>query len=338
MGYYKSDFQKLFREIFLSPQNSLDRMVRAGVLGLPFLTYPIIVLYENSDGTRLVSPHNVLEYASVLLISVAVALSGISLGFFVAMTAVHGRKLRWVHFILGMLGFRASAAELKRVRQNTEMLKKHPLSVNTIESSVVLAGMLNRALQAVVPDFRYTAAWWRSRKLLRVAPEIVAAHMDYLETDDAFHSALQHAVEKHYEIFGETDKSLDQTLVYVSVSRDVPDINTLVLMNKYLVAGKSPLQRESSYGRYAYDATPRLAGMNSGYSALLCIPRWMCDSLLTLKQFDGEPASATGTYKDTVAFLWNRNRSNLYHQPTKLVAAAKRLDKNRRGEVEHYVD
>ncbi len=332
MGYYKSEFTTLFREIYRSPRNLYDRIFRAGTLGLSFAIYPIILFSEDSDGTRLVSPHGVLEHLALIPVAAAATLGAVSVAFFIAMTAVHGRKLRWVHFALGMLGLRASAKVLKSVKEYTEMLGSTPPSLDTNEKSMVLARMLEKFTSSVVPDHPYTTAWWRSHTLLRTARELVAAHLDYLESDDAFHSALMRTTEKHHVIFGDVDKPLDQTLVYTSVSGQVLDYGTLVLMKRYLVAGEDPLQWEPHY-----NVGQIRVGMRHGYSALLCLPRWVCETHLAFEQFGPDPAPANGTYKDTVAYLWSADRHNMYHQPTKLVAAAKRLDMSRRGDLELFV-
>lgn len=307
--------------------------VRLFAFGMPVLIYVISLLSHNDDGTPVADPDGIVEHGAYIVL--------LYLGFLIVYAAtialVIGSQTKTGEMVLDRIahtiGLRSSPMISKNLRRTARTLSGTEFTPENLTENLRLAYEAEQHMAWYRTEPRWSVAGCMTRRLHRKVANRIQAVRSYA-TSEAAHRAAR---EKAAEILGRTNDELDEALVYFSVDGRL-DGYALILAERYKIAGKDPLESQNTW-RF------ELVGEHYSYAALLCGPVWVHESNLArgdaykddvlIKTSDS--ARASGTYKDTVANLWNADRWHMYHKPGRLVKAAKLLDRNRRGGTEHFV-
>lgn len=306
-------------------------------LGTTTLMY-ILAVYVPDDETKktLANPQGVLAHILVFAISAA----SVAAFFLLVVAIVTFCETEWcsarLSWFAAFLGMSSSPRAFKQARRTLRTLEKEQGSLSTAISRYKQAGLLLKTAQRFDTEPPHTIARVRAERLvLRIIAAETAAR-EALRSDELYSQA-------HFEVMGSLASSADSSpngeeWCYVSVTGIVRHPAALVLLARFQIAGLDP------FGMSDRLWDDSLASDEYGFSALVLAPRWVCQHAFTGKDTDSyatprttEPAAAYGTYKDTVAALWRPDRWSKYHEPERLVNAARRLDSHRKGGEEFKV-
>jgi len=307
-------------------------------LGISALVY-ILAVYIPDDETKetLANPQGVLAHFLVFVISAASTAA-----FFLLITGIitfcetewFSARLSWFAAFLGMS---SSPRAVKQALRTLRTLEQEQVSLSTAISRYKQAGLLFKTADRFDVEPPNTIAKTRAERLVMRIVAAETAAREALRSDDLYSQA-------RLAILGQADPSVDhppagEEWCYVSVSGSVRHPAALVMLAKFQIAGPDP------FGMSEHSWDDRLASDEYGFSALILAPRWVCQSAFIGEGTDSyaaprvtEPAIAYGTYKDTVAALWRPDRWSKYHEPERLVNAARRLDSHRKDGEEFKVE
>lgn len=350
---YRRELSAVLSSVFRDkPEGWGERLIRLFIIALPVVIYPAVLL-SKEDGQRTYTPHGVWEHIALFTAS-AVILYVLLLGTVVLLiSAEQGRKIPWVRFVIGMTGVQACRKLLREITNQRESAdfeyKSMRIVLDGSQGSRVLrvypVNRLQRLIEALpldsvngktVTDAKYTTAWWRTQRTVHKAKASVARSRSFLESPQALSDALHVILNTIGEC--QTDGS-ESEFVYYSISGPLRTSAEMVFVKQHLVAGSDPFQPLDTYD------PDRLAGEDWRFAALVCAPRWSHTHRFgrddrgsaAVHERISDAAEASGTYRDTVASLWRRDWWDLYHQPDKVVRAAKVLDRRRSEHGDTYV-
>lgn len=336
---FKKKYVENLKGIF--QDNAHDRGSRLALsglyLGVSALVY-ILAVYVPDDETKetLINPQGVLAHflvfiASGVLVDVFFLLV-IGIATFCE-TEWCSARLSWFAAFLGMS---SSPRAFRQARRTLRTLDREQVSLSTAISRYKQAGLLLKTAKRFDTEPPHTIAKVRADRLVRRIMAAETAARAALCSDELYSQARLAVLGSAAPSGGSS--SNDEEWCYVSVAGNVRHPAALVLLAKFQIAGPDP------FGMSERLWDDGLASDEYGFSALLLAPRWVCQSAFTGNDTDSyttprttEPAVAYGTYKDTVVALWRPDRWSKYHEPERLVNAARRLDSHRKGGEEFKV-
>ncbi len=338
---YIKELKKTLSDTLLKPTDTASKLFRVFILALPVLVYVVLVFIDNSKGERVVHPSSVLEHLGVLVFSYVLVYAILLSLIWIMILAESGKLDPMTRTVSEFFGFPAEGPRFKRMKALAKYLKHQTPSLTWICDQMRVVKELEMqaaTLQAYTPRFlaKYTAARNTQRSL-----SDLSRFETYTRSTSAYAEALAFANEKFETTCPGSSK--DETLVYFSVSGRLSSMFESVLISRHLVAGDDPLDLDPQWTAQWHEY--RLVGDTYDFVALVCAPRWLYEIRLghvSEKEPDylyriTETYPASATYKDTVSNLWDEDRWGMYHQPLRLVKAAQRLDRNRRGGHEYWV-
>ena len=338
---YIQELKKTLSSTLLKPTDTASKLFRVFILVMPAFVYAVLVFIDDSKGERVVYPSNMFEHLGVLVSSYILMYAVVVLFIWFMILAESGKLDPMTRTVSEFFGFPAEGPRFKRMKALTKYLKHQTPSLTWICDQMRVVKELEMqasALKAYTPRFlaKYTAARNTQRSL-----SDLSRFEAYTRSTSAYTEAFAFANEKFETTYPGSTK--DETLVYFSVSGRLSSMFESVLISRHLVAGDDPLDLDPQWTAQWHEY--RLVGDTYDFAALVCAPLWLYkirighvsekepDYLFRITET--HPASAT--YKDTVSNLWDKDRWGMYHQPLRLVKAAKRLDRNRRGGHEYWV-
>jgi len=336
---FKKKYVENLKSIF--QENAHDRGSRLVLSGLYFgasaLIY-ILAVYVPDDETKetLADPQGVLAHFLVFLASGASVVVFFMLVIGIVTfceTEWCSARLSWFGSFLGMSN---SPRAFKQALRTLRAMDREQVSLSTAIPRYKQAGLLLKTVNRFDAEPPHTIAKARAERLAR---RVIAAELSAraaLRSDELYAQARLAVLGSAAPSGGSSSK--DEEWCYVSVSGNVRHPAALVLLARFQIAGPDP------FGMSDRLWDDGLASDEYGFSALLLAPRWVCESAFTGNDTDSyvtprttEPVAACGTYKDTVAALWRPDRWSKYHEPERLVNAARRLDSHRKDGEEFKV-
>ncbi len=322
------------RDFWFSENNLMSKLVVRGyIVALPAIFYITSLFTRDDDGEKFIDPNGVFEHALWVLVVCFGTVFFYAAIILIVLAADSKKGQKTLDVIATSVGMRNSRRATKNLKKLNKTLKNAELRPEILLEHLRLANEASMEIQNYPLEPRGTLARTMSDKLIKKTRTAVSQTRAYVSSEQALASAKT----KSAEILNTGQNNLDEKLVYFSVDGQL-DGYALILASKYMIAGKNPLEPKDSWGN-------SLVGEYYMFTALLCAPLWVQQSNLArgdayaddvLIKISGTE-EAKGSYKDTVANLWNPDRWHMYHRPDRLVRAAKMLDTKRRGGEEHLV-
>lgn len=332
-------FKKRYTENLKIMFQDIDR--NSGlVVVLMFLTAGMAVfaitvyLPEGKTGKPLLSPQGSFELIMVFIFSVAASV--VLVLFVVAMVSFFETE-RWaarISWFAASLGMSSSPREFRQASRMLRTLNKGHVSLSTAISQYKQMHALLKTVGQLATEPPRTLAKVRTDRLVRNVAVAEKAAREYMRSDELYSQARLVALLGSSATAANCQPDAEERC-YISLAGAVQNPTAVVLLARFQIAGPDPFGVSKSL--WLED----IASNDYNFSALLLAPRWVRNSFAGDDSWRDphvtEPTPAYGTYTDTVVGLWSSDRWSKYHQPERLVNAARRLDSHRKGGDEFKV-
>jgi len=324
---FKQRFVDVFRILYIDLERSSKLIVGSLYPVLTGLTYAVLVFIPQEDGKApALAPEGWLQHALALVASgvfiLTFAVSVVAIVVFFETPKVMGSILAFG----SLVGISSSPRGLRQAKATLRSLGKGKPSLDSALNRFKQAVTLQKSVAHFAPEPPRTLARVRMDRLQAGIDAVLTESRTYIGGDESFAEIRARAGESQ-------GLPLVEDLCYVSVAGCVKHPRSLAIVARFQVTGVPALEVSSR----SWDNDVAAEGYD--FSALLCLPLWAVDAINAAESEDSRgsllrisaPALSAGTFTDTVAALWRPDRWSSYHQPERLVNAAKRLDSRRKG-------
>lgn len=338
---YKKELKSLCKDIVSRPKDLPEAFFKVLVMLVPVILYVVFVYVDDENGKRVFNPSGPAEHAAVLVFSYVSVISVILAMLWLSILAESGKLDPATTLISEFLGFPVEGPRLRKMRSLSKYLAHQTPSLAWITDQLrVVREIELHASQVEASNPRFLARKVAARRL-RSYLDGTHRFNSYLRSESAYAEAAAHA--RSILESKSPGLEMDDTLVYFSVSGALNSMFESVLVSAHRVAGPDPVAEDPTWENHWYQYRPN--GQRYDFAALVCAPAWMHKASMghvSEREPDymfrlTDPAPASSTFRDTIANLWDDDRWGMYHQPAKLVKAARGLDRNRRDGAEHWI-
>lgn len=324
---FKQRFVDTFRILFIDLEKSSKLIVGSLYPVLTGLTYAVVVFVPQEDGKApALDPEGWFQHALALVASgvfiLAFAVIVVALVVFFETPKVTESILAFG----SLVGLSSSPRGFRQAKATLRSLSRGKPSLDSALNRFKQAATLQKNAARFAPELPRTLARVRMDRLQARIDSVLAESKAYIGGDESFAEIRALAGESQ-------GLPLVEDLCYVSVAGCVKHPCSLMVVARFQITGVQALEVSSR----SWDNEVAAEGYD--FSALLCLPLWAVEAINAAESEDprgsllriSAPALAAGTFTDTVAALWRPDRWSSYHQPERLVNAAKRLDSRRKG-------